>query len=99
MKLHTGHVRALHDGGERPAVFRDGNGIARERCDEAVGEVHLRVSRDAVHDRIGPSNVQRVPSDVRNLDRRAVHIAWQPIALTREHAEPGGGRRLIAALE
>ena len=80
MKLHACHATALDDGGERLPVHGDRHGIGRDRGREAVREVHLRPRCDAVDDRIDAFDVERVPSDVRDLDRRPVRFARQPVA-------------------
>src|SRR4051812_49776834 len=79
MKLHARHPAALHDRGEGLTMFRDGDSIGGHRGDETVGEVHLRLARYALDDRRLATQVERVPSDVRNLHRSiAASAARQP---------------------
>ena len=69
VKLHAGDLAALHDRGERLAVFGGRDGVGGDGRDVAVREVHLRAGatrrrRSTPRCRI----VEAVPADVRHLD-------------------------------
>src|SRR2546425_712892 len=68
MELHTCHVAALYDRGERFAVLGDRDRIAGDGRHEAVREVDLRAGGHAFDKRPVASQLDRVPPDVRDLD-------------------------------
>src|SRR5262245_54683213 len=70
MKLHSGDVRSLHDGGERLAVLSHRDGFTHQRRDITVCEVHLRLIGHALQDRSLALQGKGVPPDVWNLDLR-----------------------------
>src|SRR5437016_3522472 len=108
MELHARDLAPLHDRAEWLTVFRDGDGIRRDRRDEAVRKVHLRAGRHAVDDRRVALQRDGVPSDVRNLDRWRLGrslcatvfcAALEPIAAAGQDAETRAAGRLLAPFE
>src|SRR5262245_32367879 len=96
MKLHSGNVRSLHDGGERLAVLSHSDGFTHQRSDITMCEVHLRLIGHAFENRRFALHGERVPPDMWNLDRIA---RCEPPALPRQEPKPRQLGRLVASLE
>src|SRR5438046_1391449 len=96
MELHARNVRTLNDRGERGPVIGDCGRVAGEGSDVAVREVHLRAIRNPLENRGLAADGERVPADVRYLDRRR---AFEPVTAARQEPKAGELRRLLASLE
>jgi hypothetical protein len=92
MELHASHLRALHDGGKRLAVFCDGRRVAGDRCNIAVREVHLRLVGNAVKNRRLALQRESIPADVRDLDLAVVRLAPWRVASADRRSLGGGGQ-------
>src|SRR6185436_2957149 len=93
---HACNLAPLDDRRKGLTVIGRGDGVARDGGDVTVREVRLRAAFNAFDNRSVTGLVDRVPSDVRNLERRA-RRGLQPPAFTRQQAEPTNVRSLLAA--
>src|SRR5262245_8916174 len=96
MKLHSGDVRSLYDGGEWLAVLGHRDGFTHQRRDITVCEVHLRLIGHAFENRRFALHGEGIPPDMWNLDRIA---RCEPPALPRQESKPRQVGRLVASLE
>ena len=96
MKLHAGNLAALNDRCKGLAVIGRGDGVAGDGRHVTMREVRLCAALDAFHDRCVAGFVDRVPSDVWNLERRAGRRSQSP-AFSGQNAESANIRRFFAA--
>src|SRR6186997_278914 len=98
MELDAGNLAALDNRREPLTVFGGGDGIAGERGDKAVREVHLRSRGNTFDNPQVEPRLERIPPDMRNLQASLRRHVQTPAAPT-EHAKSRAVRRFVAALE
>src|SRR4030095_2922819 len=99
MELDAGNLAALDNRREPLTVFGGGDGIAGERGDKAVREVHLRSRGNTFDNPPAEPRLEQMRPDMWNLQ---ASLAWRNVqtsAAPSEHAKPRAVRRFVAALE